>query len=144
MWVCTCHSFLKFTLRWTDSNSFAVLINSEILEVYVVVLSAIHETFVNSLTSGYGRIVWIITFVVKHSHMIYFGQWNGSRNNVCYFEVEVWRICERSATVLFSFYHSYWQCSRWCLQSQLRRQVIMAWNRAANSHKMDMCSMRKK
>lgn len=39
-------SFLKFSLSWTDSNSFCSTNKlREILEIYVTVLSAIHQCF---------------------------------------------------------------------------------------------------
>lgn len=95
IWMFTSHSFLKLNLRWTDSNSFCRTNQlREILEIYIIALSATHQTF-PTLTSGHGRIGWSIIFVIRHGHVTCFGHWNVSRNDVCYLQAQVWRTGEQ-------------------------------------------------
>ena len=87
------------------------------LEVNVLALSAICQT-VPTLTSGHGRMVWSMIFVVVWHGHVTVGQWNVNRKSMCYFQGRVWRTSEQPATVLFP--SNSWHCSWWCLLCQLR------------------------
>lgn len=58
-----------------------------------MVRSAFHPTFP---TFWHGGTVQSMIFVVTHGHVIYFGQWNVSRNNVRYFQADIERASEQS------------------------------------------------